>query len=280
MSLASNSRTVLRLAVPLCLVASLGCEGDRSDSTPSLKQQSAKTEEPRGDAQLGVKGTEKSPSVESKVASKTAQDGPHRAAVCLSEKEIKDYDPMGFRLRGTHSVVRVARDDTLALRENPSPKAPILEQISHDADGLRPTGQVCLAGKSHWWEVAVGARTGWVNSRFVGRLTAVHDATAKYKELSGESPEPTPWALTNKILREMNTPPQDEGHYEAELVDLKVSGRKATATIYACCELDDSVDGEQTEISLVLEDGGWRLEGASHRYLCGRGVSEDGQLCM
>ena len=83
----------------------------------------------------------------------------------------------------------------------------------------------------------------------------------------------------NRIIVDMNTPPQEDGHYEAEILDLQVAGNVATSTVYACCATDDSVDGEQSLLTLVHADDGWRLDRADVQALCSRGVTDDGKLC-
>lgn len=262
----------------LGITALLGVACEREAADPGVRVDHV--DKDAADASKVAKGRVPHLGSPEKGSLKVQKDEPTQLAECLSREQLAAYDPMGFRLRGTFSVVRVARDDTLALREQPSPDAKLVEELAPERGGLKPTGKVCRVGKSHWWQVSVGTKSGWLNSRFVARQARARDATETYKGLAGEKPAPTPWAVTQKVLKSMNERSQMEGRYEASLVDIHVSGSKASARIYACCEPDDSVDGETAELSLVKQGDGWKFESATQRSLCSRGVSQDGSLCL
>jgi hypothetical protein len=110
-------------------------------------------------------------------------------------------------------------------------------------------------------------------------MTTLHDRTAAYRARFGELSAATPQELLKQITDAMNDPPQTEGKYQAEILDTQVQTDSATATLYACCELDDSVAGEQTLLTLKKQQNRWQLEAAQTRYLCYRGLANDGTLC-
>ncbi|MBB6464457.1 hypothetical protein HNQ96_000304 [Aminobacter lissarensis] len=61
-------------------------------------------------------------------------------------------------------VVGVAADDVLNLRENPSPRGFVLDEIPFDATGLRNLG--CQDDRN-WCKVRYRGQEGWVNGRFL-----------------------------------------------------------------------------------------------------------------
>jgi len=195
---------------------------------------------------------------------------------CLSPAEVAEiagYDRWRFHL--ARRVVRVARNDTLALREGPSPSAPEMARLRFDQAGIMPTKKICKVGPTDWYEVRVLGKTGWVNGKYLASVTTVHDTTADYHRLAGDEPAKTPWALADAIVHAMNTPPPQEGRYHAEVVDLQTSGATASAIIYDIGWLDDSIDGRQTLVTMAKTEHGWTVERADTNYLCGRGPDPD-----
>jgi hypothetical protein len=61
-------------------------------------------------------------------------------------------------------VVGVAADDVLNLRESPSPRGFVLDEIPFDANGLRNLG--CQDDRN-WCKVRYRGQEGWVNGRFL-----------------------------------------------------------------------------------------------------------------
>ncbi|WP_269930482.1 SH3 domain-containing protein [Aminobacter sp. HY435] len=61
-------------------------------------------------------------------------------------------------------VVGVAPNDVLNMRESPSPRGFVVDEIPFDASGLRNLG--CIDGQG-WCKVRFRGREGWVNGRFL-----------------------------------------------------------------------------------------------------------------
>lgn len=202
------------------------------------------------------------------------------AAHCLSPAEVEGYDPFGWQLKGPRRVVQVARDDTLALRESPSPSAPLVAGLSFDRSDIVPTKSVCFVGDTPWIEVRAAEKLGWVNSRFLALATSAHDVAEQYRLRAGQRSHATPRQLAEAIVHAMNTPPPTEGKYHARVIDVVVSGAEASAIIYAFGELDDSVAGEQALVTMVKAANGWSVEHAAAHSLCYRGTTEDGAKCI
>lgn len=72
-------------------------------------------------------------------------------------------------LAGPYAVVNVARKDTLNLRKEPNPRAPILDRLAHDTTSLLATGREQGSGNDRWVELVRprGNGTGWVNALYL-----------------------------------------------------------------------------------------------------------------
>ncbi|HEX2880670.1 MAG TPA: SH3 domain-containing protein [Polyangiaceae bacterium] len=260
------------------VVGALACKAQRNGVGPIASAQRVETLEV---SKGGAAST--SPSASARVTGGIATGTPDttpQTARCLDEKGVREYDSFGFKLLGPMGVVRVAQDDTLNLRENPALDAPIVSKLAPDAVGIELTRQVCFLGATPWYQVRAQGKTGWVNSRYLGRVTKPRDVTSEYREHAGEGLAATPSDLVKRITTAMTTPPQTEGKYEVETVDVQVRGKVATSVLYACCELDDSVAGEQTLVTMQNRGAGWTVENAQARHLCYRGLNSDGTLCQ
>jgi len=70
-----------------------------------------------------------------------------------------------------YRVVGVPSDDTLNLRSEADPESEILRKIPHDAAGIVGTGRTETAGSETWVEIIYDNERGWVNSRYLARLS-------------------------------------------------------------------------------------------------------------
>jgi hypothetical protein len=74
-------------------------------------------------------------------------------------------------------VVGVASDDTLNLRREADPESEIMRGIPHNAVGIVGTGRAETVGSETRVEVIYDNEKGWVNSRYVARLSRPTQAT-------------------------------------------------------------------------------------------------------
>jgi uncharacterized protein YgiM (DUF1202 family) len=69
----------------------------------------------------------------------------------------------------TYRVVNVSSDDTLSLRETPSPSGALVARIPHDGTGIVRGAGVKRVGSYDWYEVSYDGHTGWVNATYLER---------------------------------------------------------------------------------------------------------------
>lgn len=274
MNLVSSLRGVASGGLCIAVLLGTACTKEEAKPRPSPPQ-SVPDKAITGAAQVNTKERQAGPA-----RSKAMAQGHAASVECLSKDAVKAYDPMGFRLSGSYSVARVAPGDTLALREEPSASSRQIGDIARDVVDVQPLGEVCRVQKAYWWRVAVGEQSGWVNSGYLGRLASPADATKRFSGLAKSPSDATASAFMEHLLKAMAPSSQEEGRFEAELVDLKTSEFGGSATVYACCAADDSVVGEQVEIELSRDEKGWAIKEAKSRALCARGLSSDRQLCL
>lgn len=65
----------------------------------------------------------------------------------------------------TYAVANVRPGDTLNVRTQPNPQAPVVQTIPFNGKGITLTGHSAQGG---WVRVTYNRKSGWVNSRFLG----------------------------------------------------------------------------------------------------------------
>ena len=71
-----------------------------------------------------------------------------------------------------HDVIRVAPDDVLNIRAEPSAAADIVGSLAHDATGIEV---VRVSDDQRWGLVNTGERSGWVSMNYMERLPGQWD---------------------------------------------------------------------------------------------------------
>jgi uncharacterized membrane protein len=84
-----------------------------------------------------------------------------------------------------YSVFGVRPGDTLNMRVQPNPRAPVVQTIPHDAEGIALTGRT---GQGDWAEVTFRRKRGWVNARFLGIGSPGRYQLPAYLDCSGTEP--------------------------------------------------------------------------------------------
>lgn len=85
----------------------------------------------------------------------------------------------------TYSVHGVRPGDTLNMRVQPNPRAPVVQTIPHDADGIALTGNT---SQGDWTEVTFQRKRGWVNGRFLGLGPPGRYQLPAYLDCAGTEP--------------------------------------------------------------------------------------------
>ena len=86
------------------------------------------------------------------------------------------------------SVVGVAHDDVLNIREGPGVSYAIVGTLAPTADDVAGTGVGRILESSIWWKVVALGTEGWVNASFVSRTGDVVDLTSIVVDGLGEIP--------------------------------------------------------------------------------------------
>ncbi|MEM7272591.1 MAG: hypothetical protein AAF547_05875 [Actinomycetota bacterium] len=79
------------------------------------------------------------------------------------------------------SVMGVAHDDVLNIREGPGTDRAIVAVVDPMAEDLVATGRARLLPASLWYEVELDGATGWAGAGFLAFQGVVDDATAEYR---------------------------------------------------------------------------------------------------
>lgn len=84
----------------------------------------------------------------------------------------------------TYSVYGVRPGDTLNMRSQPNPQAPVVQTIPFDGSGIALTGR---GAPGLWVEVSFARKRGWVNARFLGYGTGRYQVPA-FLDCTGTEP--------------------------------------------------------------------------------------------
>lgn len=84
-----------------------------------------------------------------------------------------------------YSVFGVRPGDTLNMRVQPNPRAPVVQTIAHDAEGIALTGRT---SQGDWTEITFRRKRGWVNARFLGIGAPGRYQLPAYLDCSGTEP--------------------------------------------------------------------------------------------
>ncbi len=172
------------------------------------------------------------------------------------------------------SVVGVAYDDVLNIRDVPGTNADIVATAEPTADDLVATGRARELPQSLWYEVAADGVTGWVSVRFLAFMGATDDATAEF--LAGGPPveAETMVDLAQPIIEfyASDEPPSNM----VQSVGASV-GDLGEITYDVIGIGDDAIAGYRLHIFGMPTASGesFALDSIERTYFCSRGVSGD-----
>ena len=174
-------------------------------------------------------------------------------------------------------VVGVAHDDTLNVRVAPG----IFNAI---VDTLDPTGDTIAngiardLGQAIWVEHNTGAAVGWSNSAYLAFLGGTDDATAEVVALLGEFPTADSMEALGLIVADSLASTEPVSFIVMTVAPTEGDLHEVTYDVIGLG--DDSIYGYRLHVFGQPVTDGFSLQSVERTFLCGRGVTEDGELCV
>lgn len=175
------------------------------------------------------------------------------------------------------SVVGVAHDDVLNIREAPGTDQSVVATAAPSADDVVATGEARELPQSIWYEVSASGETGWANIRFLAFAGGTDDATNEF--LDGAA---LPITDTMVELGELVA-----AHFASEEPESLVV-QSVAPTVGDLGEItydvigigDDAVAGYRLHVFGTPSDSGdgFGLKSIERTTYCFRGL--DGELCV
>lgn len=175
------------------------------------------------------------------------------------------------------SVIGVAHDDVLNLRQGPSPSQPILAGIDPLYDGLVARGNTWQTPTAFWIEVDYEGATGWVHMSFIAYLGATDDTTAFVIEQLGGYPEASSMSELGLIVASVYE--SEEPASDVVMTVAPTTGDLGEVTYDVVGIGDDASRGFRLHVFGEPTVDGFVLKAVELTDLCGRGVTGDG-LCL
>jgi hypothetical protein len=175
------------------------------------------------------------------------------------------------------SVVGVAHNDVLNVRAGPG----IFNSI---VDTLDPTGDTAANGIARdlglaiWVEHNTGAEVGWSNSAYFAFAGGTDDATPEVVAVLGEVPTADSMEALGLIVA--GSLASTEPVSVLVMTVAPSVGDLAEVTYDVIGLGDDSIYGYRLHIFAEPVTDGFSLRNVERTFLCGRGVTEDGELCI
>jgi hypothetical protein len=175
------------------------------------------------------------------------------------------------------SVVGVAHDDVLNVRVGPG----IFNSI---VDTLDPTGETAANGIARdlglaiWVEHNTGAEVGWSNSAYFAFAGGTDDATPEVVAVLGEVPTADSMEALGLIVA--GSLASTEPVSFLVMTVAPSVGDLAEVTYDVIGLGDDSIHGYRLHIFADSVADGFSLRNVERTFLCGRGVTEDGEQCI
>jgi hypothetical protein len=175
------------------------------------------------------------------------------------------------------SVVGVAHNDVLNVRAGPG----IFNSI---VDTLDPTGDTAANGIARdlglaiWVEHNTGAEVGWSNSAYFAFAGGTDDATPEVVAVLGEVPIANSMEALGLIVA--GSLASTEPVSVLVMTVAPSVGDLAEVTYDVIGLGDDSIYGYRLHIFADPVADGFSLRNVERTFLCGRGVTEDGELCI
>jgi hypothetical protein len=180
----------------------------------------------------------------------------------------------GFASEGDiFSVMGVAHDDELNVRQLPDAGSAILTSVGPTADDLVATGQARLLPSSAWYEMTVDGQTGWVSVGFVAFMGGTDDVTAEY--LDGQSP-PTAETMVDLAAPITESFASDEPPSRIVQSVAPTVGDLGEVTYDVVGLGDDALGGYRLHIFATPDESGesFTLKSIERTLFCTRGTTD------
>jgi uncharacterized membrane protein len=157
----------------------------------------------------------------------------------------------------TYKVIGVGAGDTLTVRDEPADGGKPSEwkelgSIPADAKNVLGTGRSKLVGEQRWFEVAVGATHGWVNSKFLESADDIADLKDETFNCFGSEPF---WGLT--------LGPKDGNYEDPETKSALTTDRVQAATARKFPLLYRMTDAKGQKLMATVSRQTWCSDGMS-----------------
>ena len=178
------------------------------------------------------------------------------------------------------SVVGVAYDDILYVLTAPGEDQPTVSTLAPTFQGAVATGRGRSLPRSQWWEVTIGAQTGWASARYLAYRGVTVDATAAIVAKVGGYPT----ARTMEKLGALVASGQGGSGDESPAVVMSVAptpGDLGEVTFDVIGIADDSIRGYRLHVFGQPETAGkgFVLKSVEQTTFCSRGGGGNG-LCI
>ena len=174
------------------------------------------------------------------------------------------------------SVVGVAHNDTLNVRVGPGIFNSIVDTLDSTSD-TTANGIARDLGQAIWVEHNTGAEVGWSNSAYLAFTGGTDDATPEVVAVLGEVPTAESMEALGLIVA--GSLASTEPPSILVLTVAPIVGELAEITYDVIGLGDDSVYGYRLHVFADPVTDGFTLRNVERTFLCGRGVTEDGELC-
>lgn len=174
------------------------------------------------------------------------------------------------------SVIGVAHDDVLNVRELPGAEHRIVATLLPLADDFIATGQAWSVSNSIWFEVQTASVVqGWVNARYVAQLANVDDFTSLVVSALGGYPSATTMEALGRLVAESQASTEDP----ASTIVISEPANRGEIKLDVVGLGDDAVRALRLHVFGTESGGGFALKSVEAWIMCDPVRGTSGGLC-
>jgi hypothetical protein len=177
------------------------------------------------------------------------------------------------------AVVGIGFDETVAVRSEPRPDAPVVAELPTLFDQGVGTGQGRTVDATGWWRIRVGQARGWVEASSMARLGATTDVTADVVEALGTTPKAPNLRALGRVVAEARLGDGADEQARIVLSGAPTVGDLGEVVYDIVGRGDASVAGERLVVFATRADDGdgFVLRSVESTVFCARGIVADGR---